>query len=306
MRLRPIVDAQRTMHGILVAASVTGCHPDQVPAQVVTPTFYEVTGTFAPPHVNESSGIAVSRSLPGVLWTHNDSGHDPVLYAVDSSGTILGVFPVGRITAVDWEDIALGMCPTAPRSCLYISDTGDNTESRRSASIYIVEEPTALPARPEEGGTLRAHQLRLRYADGPHDVEALAVTRSGTLLLISKGRRGAIGVYRIPGSEVTQDSLVVERWQDLDIIPQPSLGRLVTGAAISPDGKQLVVRTYIELTFYRLTDDEHIEGGTTCLVAGRELQGEAVDFVDDSTLVVTSEAVFGRRGSIAWVRCPTG
>ena len=304
MRSHATADVRRTLCWILVTGWVVGCHPDQVPAQVATPTSFEVTGVFAPPYVNESSGIAVSRSLPGVLWTHNDSGHDPVLYAVDSSGALLGIFPVGGITAVDWEDIALGMCPSTPHHCLYISDTGDNTESRRFASIYVVEEPSALPVRPEEGEMLRAHQLRFRYADGPHDVEALAVTGSGTLLLISKGRRGAVGVYRILGSEVVQDSLVVDRWQDLDIVPQPSLGRLVTGAAVSPNGRQLVVRTYIELTFYRLTDDERIEDGTTCLIAGRELQGEAVDFVDDSTLVLTSETVFGRRGSIAWVRCP--
>jgi hypothetical protein len=66
----------------------------------------------------------------------------------------------------------------------------------------------------------------------------------------------------------------------------------------------VVVRTYIELAFYQLTPDERLIEGPKCLIAGRELQGEAVDFVDDSTLVLTSEALLGRPGTISRVQCP--
>lgn len=41
------------------------------------------TGTFADRRLDESSGVAVSRRNPGVLWTHND-GPRPVLYATDT------------------------------------------------------------------------------------------------------------------------------------------------------------------------------------------------------------------------------
>ena len=40
--------------------------------------------------VPEASGLAVSRRQPGLLWTHNDSGHDTELFAVDSSGAVQG------------------------------------------------------------------------------------------------------------------------------------------------------------------------------------------------------------------------
>src|SRR2546425_6370951 len=36
--------------------------------------------TFHSPRLVESSGVAVSRAYPGVLWTHNDSGDRPYLY----------------------------------------------------------------------------------------------------------------------------------------------------------------------------------------------------------------------------------
>ena len=42
-----------------------------------------------PPELRESSGIAVSRTQPGVLWSHNDSGDAPTLYAIDLKGRLL-------------------------------------------------------------------------------------------------------------------------------------------------------------------------------------------------------------------------
>src|SRR2546428_7078065 len=38
-------------------------------------------GTFQSPRLVESSGVAVSHAYRGVLWTHNDSGDGPYLYA---------------------------------------------------------------------------------------------------------------------------------------------------------------------------------------------------------------------------------
>jgi hypothetical protein len=41
-----------------------------------------------------------------------------------------------------------------------------------------------------------------------------------------------------------------------------------------------------------------------CNITGLEVQGEAIDFLDDSTFVLTSEADRRGRGSIHTVRCP--
>ena len=42
------------------------------------------------PDLAESSGLAISRRNPGVLWSHNDSGNAAVLFALDGSGTVRG------------------------------------------------------------------------------------------------------------------------------------------------------------------------------------------------------------------------
>ena len=269
-------------------------------AQVSRPESVETTGVLRAP-ISESSGVAVSRQHPGILWTHNDSGDGPFLYAVRMDGTLLARFEVRNAGAVDWEDVALGPCPRSDDRCLYVGDTGDNLQRRKSVHVYIIPEPRTLSTEAPRDRVLKAQDLRLRYEDGPQDVEALAITAEGDLLLATKGRAGPITLYRALRDELEAGSLRLAPWLTLDPAYQRALGRQVTGAAVSPDGNQLVIRTYAEILFFALDrNGARPIGG--CWLGGWE-QGEAVDFLDDSTLVLTSESAFGRDGRISKVRC---
>src|SRR5688572_29498225 len=73
----------------------------------------------------ESSGLALSARHEGVLWTHNDSGDRPEVFAVDAAGGFRGISAITGARNEDWEDIAVGPCPGGG-SCLYVADTGDN------------------------------------------------------------------------------------------------------------------------------------------------------------------------------------
>jgi len=271
------------------------------------------TGTFASPRVLESSGVAVSRAHAGVLWTHNDSGDGPYLYATDLRGRDLGFLLVSGADAIDWEDMALGPCPTRAGTCVYLADTGDNLDVRPWVSVYAVPEPDP-PTGP--GDTLRTTAapavLQLRYDDGAHDVEAIYVSpRDSALYLVSKGRSGSIAVYRVDRSEWKggggANVARAARLQILDIRPDAGAGRWITGAGIRPDGRLVAIRTYGEIFFFhpgvggRLTPASprscdvgrlHEPGG-----------GEAIAFLDDSTLVLTSESLRQRRGTIHTVAC---
>jgi hypothetical protein len=270
------------------------------------------TGEFASPRVRESSGVAVSRAHPGVLWTHNDSGDGPYLYATDLRGHDRGFLLVAGAEATDWEDMGLGPCPTRAGSCIYLADTGDNMEARASVTVYAVAEPEPPTGR---GDTLRTTSapavLRLRYPDGAHDVEAIYVSpQGGALYLVSKGRSGSIGVYRVARAEwrtAAAGIVTAARLQVLDIRPDAVAGRWVTGAAIRPDGRLVAIRTYAEIYFFhpgvggRLTPArEH-----PCDISSLDEPGggEAVDFLDETTLVLTSEGLRGRAGTIHRVEC---
>src|SRR4051812_18119291 len=78
------------------------------------------TGTIQNAAITEASGIVASRLNPGVLWTHNDSGHGPQIYPMTAGGADLGTYTISGASSTDWEDIAIGPGPVADAQYLYI------------------------------------------------------------------------------------------------------------------------------------------------------------------------------------------
>lgn len=263
------------------------------------------SGVFQSARVRESSGVVVSRAHPGLLWTHNDSGDGPFIYATDTSGNDRGALRVPRAYAEDWEDLALGPCPRVTRDCLYIADTGDNTERRSMVTIYAVPEPDP-PSGPADTSRSTAvpATLRVRYEDGPADVEALFVGVDTALYLVSKGRTRGIRLYRLPRTAWDADTLVTAmRIQYLPMLPMLMAGGRVTGAGRGSNTR-VVVRTYSALFLFTQGAAGPLALSRVCQLGNLEAQGEAVAFLDSITLVLTSEAARRTRGEIHIVRCP--
>src|SRR6185503_14320522 len=129
----------------------------------------EVTGRAMLPDVPEASGLAVSRGSPGLIWTHNDSGNDAVLFALDDSGAMRGRVRV-PILMRDWEDISAAPCASVrlragqARDCLYLGDIGDNSFNRRRIQVLVVAEPDAGAAE-----TAHPEVFNVAYPDGAHN-----------------------------------------------------------------------------------------------------------------------------------------
>ena len=138
----------------------------------------------------EASGIAVSRIVPGRLWSHNDSGQ-PVLFALDARGSVTGRLRLSGVGVEDWEALAVGPCPAG--SCLYVADIGDNDAERKRITIYRFQEPSRA-----EASVAVKDVFHATYPDGAHDAEALLVTPAGGLLIVTKGDTGAVALYRFP------------------------------------------------------------------------------------------------------------
>jgi hypothetical protein len=143
--------------------------------------------------VAESSGLARSGHPLPRFWTVNDSGNEPVLYALGLDGELQAALPVAGAINLDWEDLAAFHLEAQP--WLLIADTGDNRALRPHVSLYLVAEPAVL----EGLESLPLHRtLRLRYPDGPRDVEAVAVdAAAGQVYLLSK-RDPLPRLYRLP------------------------------------------------------------------------------------------------------------
>jgi len=172
---------------------------DQTSWVVHRPTAIRQPGRLRDPRIGESSAVIRGKVNPAVLWTLNDSGNPPQLFAVDTTGTTRAVYRVAGVANIDWEALSAGPC--GDRWCLWIGDIGDNHGIRRTVAIHRVVEP-ALTADPRERWISPLDSLVARYPDGPHDAEALVVTATGSAAIITKGRDGWIGMYRVPSAFV--------------------------------------------------------------------------------------------------------
>ncbi|UCG85908.1 MAG: hypothetical protein JSW71_18675 [Gemmatimonadota bacterium] len=264
-----------------------------------------------PPVLGESSGVAVSRVNDGVLWTHNDSDNDAVLYAIDITGELLGTVALEVATVRDWEDVSLGPC-VEDRSahCLYVADTGDNMRQRSVYSIYIIVEPLVSSKIDVDSSTQASVQrVDFRYPDAPHDAEGLAVAPEGDIYIVTKGWDGTARLFVITREAVEraiQSSVTVTAAveEDRSIETGGALPMLITGAAFSPSGKTMVARSYVGFYFFDRDDAGKLQPREqTCQLGYREPQGEGIDFLDEATLVLTSESLHGRPGTIHRVRC---
>lgn len=269
----------------------------------------ETVGTVANRALTEISGVVASGRHPGVLWTHNDSGGGPEVFAIAEDGADLGAFVVDGARARDWEDMARGPGPDPSASYLYLGDIGDNAAQRDHVTVYRVPEPTE---RPEHGGRFSTVEtLTLRYPGGPADAEALLVDPlGGDLVIVTKSYGGLSRVLRAPAASLVGGRAVTMVDEGSVTIPSPEgfsvglPGTAVTGADITSDGAIVALRTYQSvLVFGRATGQTVVDSLRTepCFAPrADETQGEAVAFTDhDSAVVTISEGVAQRVHRVA-------
>lgn len=234
--------------------------------------------------VRETSGAVFDPRDAEVFWTHNDSGHDPVVFALGTGGRPRGQAEVSGAENQDWEDMAVGPC-AGGGSCLYLADTGDSNRRKDDpAVLYRVPLPPADAAR-----TAPAERFEARFPGGHRDTEALFVLPDGSVYLVDKGKSGAVELWRWP-TPLAAGTAELERVRTL--APEPEQpGDRVTGAASSPDGRWVAVRSYGRAAFYRT--EALLGGGEPAyamdLAMLGEPQGEGIAIGADGTVLLTSE-----------------
>jgi hypothetical protein len=247
-------------------------------------------GEIDDPRINESSGLAFSRRGQNILWTHNDSGDGPNLYAMDTNGHLRGIFAVSGAQAYDWEEMAA--CTLEGTPCLVVADTGDNDEIREMCTLYWVPEPEVSESGPVVTGTVTAlHRLEFVYEDGPRDCEAIAVAEDGrTVYLISK-----TGKKHLP-CQVYEIALPAAPWVGTLVaraVAQLDIPKVVA-LDFAPDGQRAIVLTYGDAFEYTRHPGqswrEVFFSSPQTLAMPWRSQGEAICYGPDSlTLYLTSE-----------------
>lgn len=262
-----------------------------------------------PAIARESSGLAASRRDPRILWTMNDSGGEPVLYAVEPNGARRGDLRITGATNRDWEDLA--SFKLDGRAWLLVADVGDNGSHRTDCVLYVVAEPDPAELSPlRETLATVAWKIPVRYLDGPRDCEAVAVDAKAGLVYLLAKRTSPHGLYSLPlqppADGVVPAARVVAQFPNASI-PQPTATQKLmpiatgrfraqpTGMDFAADGSAAVIVSYGDVLFFPRQKGERWE--TTLLRPPVVLpphglaQAEGVAFgADNRTIYVSSES----------------
>jgi hypothetical protein len=264
-----------------------------------------------PPELSEASGITRDPRRADLFWLHNDSGNDAVLFAVDSTGEVVGQVAVEGTASRDVEDIAVARCPEG--WCLYYGDIGDNMAVYEQ--IYVSRLP--LPELPANAGdplppVSPLASYTLVYPGGPRDAETLFVDADrGELGIVTKGRDGKVDLYvaDLETLETVDGPVTLKRVGGLDVPISADVTALwVTAGDLSPDGRRLAVRSYVSLYLFDWAGSTAFDTLVTPVSAGLgaadEPQGEGLTFALDGTRIyLASEGTAAGPAQLSRIDC---
>ncbi len=264
-----------------------------------------------PTQLFEASGIARDPRRADLFWVHNDSGNDPALYAVDTTGALAGQAAITGATNRDVEDVAVARC--AEGWCLFYADMGDNLSVRDHVYVHRLPLP-ALPsdaAIPLEAVSPIASYMMV-FPGGPRDAESLFVDfEGGELGVVTKGRNGQVELYvaDLQTLESVDGPVALERVGRLDVpIGGDSSAQFVTSADLSPDGRRLAVRSYTRLYLFdwegSAAFDTLVAPASATLLPALEPQGEGLAFTNDGLRIfLASEGQGSRPPQLTRIDC---
>lgn len=197
--------------------------------------------------INESSGLACSTRDKKVLWTHNDSGHMPIIYALDDKGKDLRTFHLEDIQSNDWED--MDAFEYQGNHYLLIADTGDNLKFRWNYQITVINEPSLHKNSLKKHSAISpAWSFTFKYENNKsYDVESAAVDSvREKIVLLSKHTSHAY-LFELPLNPPDNGQIpVAVKVAQLHDIVKP------TALDISADGTLMSINTYARIhRFYR-------------------------------------------------------
>jgi hypothetical protein len=255
-------------------------------------------GALSDNTLHELSGIGASYVTQGAFWTEQDSGNENKIYLFDKAGGKLGSAKL-PVANRDWEDLSTGPGPTAGVNYIYLAEIGDNKSQYPIKYIYRFPEPTFLAG--TTSVTLTAVDIiTFHFPDGTKNAETLMVDPlTKDIYVVSKEDSGAtIYVAKYP-QELNKDFAMIK------------VGKLpistITSGDISPDGKEVVLKDYGQIFYWKKTGNETIsqllKKTPVKLPYNGEPKGEAICFgADGSGYYTTSEVVDSTPAAITFYK----
>lgn len=229
--------------------------------------------------LKETSGLIYWNKL---LWTHNDDS-DNTIYGINpATGKTDQTIQFKSLKVKDWEELQ------HDAHYFYIGDVGNNaTGTRTDLRIFKIHKTS-----------LHMDTIRFSYPEQTDfttkksnatdfDCEAFLVTDSMIYIFTKEWNSQKTTLYKIPNKKGTHNAQLMQSFQ---------VNGLITGAAISPDRKHIILTGYTKtLTpfLYLLSEfnkDNFLNGKKKKLKFNSNfLQLESVAFTGETTIAVTNE-----------------
>lgn len=244
--------------------------------------------------LEEVSGLAASRTNPGLLWTHNDSGNRAEVLLIDENLTIKLTVTLDKVINRDWEDIAVGPGPEAGKTYIYVADIGDNMAIFPYKIVYRFEEPKFKDG--TDKLTITKFDRIVFQLDVKKDTESLLLDPKTKNLYVVSKREKPVYVYELKYPYSTADTLTAKK---IGSIP---FGEIVA-ADFSADGTEVLMKNYSNVFYWNVNKEElasALKRKPSIVNYEEEPQGESVAFArDGSGFYTISEKVKGEK-SYLW------
>ncbi|WP_327005705.1 esterase-like activity of phytase family protein [Dactylosporangium sp. NBC_01737] len=244
--------------------------------------------------INEISGLVATATGYVAVNDSASPNNKARIYTLDAGCKVVGTPVNYEPTARDPEDLALDKNGT-----LWIADIGDNTEAsggsaapRSTVAVWNLPQGAKAPV-----------INRLAYPDGKkRDAEAMLLNGNGTPIIITKDPVGEVWIPEGPLQPNTTKGVKLKQMgtftpqETKTANPLAFLGwKAITGAASSPDGTRVVIRTYSDAYEFDVQGGDVIKAITTgkprITPLPNEARGEAITYSTDGKQYITASDV---------------
>jgi hypothetical protein len=246
--------------------------------------------TISDSRVTEVSGLVATANGYVAINDSNLDRSKVKVFTLDGACKVTGSVNYPS-TARDPEDLAMARDGT-----LWVADIGDN--STLSGGSGNRRGTIALCTLPPGGKQLTIH--RFVYPDGlPRDAETLLISGDGTPVIVTKEPAGEVYV---PDGPIQNNNTTGVKLRRVGTFTPAKTGtpnplgflgvELVTGGAVSPDGRRAVVRTMADAYEFDVPDGDVAKAITTgtprITPLPNEPQGESISYTPDGRSFLTA------------------
>jgi len=264
---------------VFLHALLAGRPPDDGHGRFARQRHYRVARLARlPAPIRESSGLAPGDSA-GLVWTHGDGGTPATLYLASLAGRLRGELPLAPLVNHDWEELARD-----PAGRFYVGDIGNNRNDRRDLTIYRVTVGAA--GRPQVDTIAFRYPDQAAFPPAParrhFDCEAMLFYNDSLHLFTKdRSRRHCTRYYVVPARPGRHVAMLRDSLR---------LRTLVTGAALSPDGRRVALLGYGGLFLFDGPPGAQLfRQAKTYRRLSATGQAEGIVFLDDKALLLSNE-----------------